>query len=321
MARRRARREPRSGTFSSGRTGSWNSRRSVAPSSAAAGVLSPKHAAQCAISPETELEQAERAVKQTARAVQLASRAAGAARQGRTGRCGERRHAQDPAWCPQTARGRKRWGARASLAERLTDGAAEDLAQARRRVEIVTPLHIDLPRANLPANRTVLRFEEVVLEHGTRRLFGPFELRRDRARADRRARAPMAAGKSSLLRLAMGGLVPTHRAGLARRGCACHARPACRPARCLAGSRGQHAGAPSRHDATRTAHDVLARFAFRNRDARRPVASLSGGERLRAGLASADGRIDAAANAVARRADQPSRPRRDRTAGGRARRL
>jgi ATPase subunit of ABC transporter with duplicated ATPase domains len=37
------------------------------------------------------------------------------------------------------------------------------------------------------------------------------------------------------------------------------------------------------------AHEVLARFAFRNRDALRPVATLSGGERLRAGLALATG--------------------------------
>ena len=33
------------------------------------------------------------------------------------------------------------------------------------------------------------------------------------------------------------------------------------------------------------AHQRLARFAFRNRDALRPVATLSGGEKLRAGLA------------------------------------
>jgi ATPase subunit of ABC transporter with duplicated ATPase domains len=33
------------------------------------------------------------------------------------------------------------------------------------------------------------------------------------------------------------------------------------------------------------AHEVLARFAFRNRDALRPAGTLSGGERLRAGLA------------------------------------
>ncbi|WP_284278917.1 ATP-binding cassette domain-containing protein, partial [Sphingobium jiangsuense] len=37
------------------------------------------------------------------------------------------------------------------------------------------------------------------------------------------------------------------------------------------------------------AHAVLARFAFRNRDALRPAATLSGGERLRAGLALATG--------------------------------
>jgi ATPase subunit of ABC transporter with duplicated ATPase domains len=33
------------------------------------------------------------------------------------------------------------------------------------------------------------------------------------------------------------------------------------------------------------AHEVLARFAFRNRDALHPAATLSGGEQLRAGLA------------------------------------
>jgi ATPase subunit of ABC transporter with duplicated ATPase domains len=43
----------------------------------------------------------------------------------------------------------------------------------------------------------------------------------------------------------------------------------------------------ARHPAmtAQQAHDVLARFAFRNREALRPVATLSGGERLRAGLA------------------------------------
>jgi ATPase subunit of ABC transporter with duplicated ATPase domains len=43
----------------------------------------------------------------------------------------------------------------------------------------------------------------------------------------------------------------------------------------------------SRHPAltAREAHEVLARFAFRNRDALRPAATLSGGERLRGGLA------------------------------------
>jgi ATPase subunit of ABC transporter with duplicated ATPase domains len=43
----------------------------------------------------------------------------------------------------------------------------------------------------------------------------------------------------------------------------------------------------SRHPVmiARAAHEVLARFAFRNRDALRPAATLSGGERLRAGLA------------------------------------
>ncbi|MET0587234.1 MAG: ATP-binding cassette domain-containing protein, partial [Novosphingobium sp.] len=47
------------------------------------------------------------------------------------------------------------------LAERVLDEARGTLDQARRQVEIVTPLRIDLPRADLPANRIVLRFEDV----------------------------------------------------------------------------------------------------------------------------------------------------------------
>ena len=65
------------------------------------------------------------------------------------------------------------------------------------------------------------------------------------------------------------------------------------------------------------AHAALARFAFRNKAALQIAGTLSGGERLRAGLACVFARA-AAATAAAGRTDQPSRSRVDRGTGKRA---
>ena len=57
------------------------------------------------------------------------------------------------------------------------------------------------------------------------------------------------------------------------------------------------------------AHAALARFAFRNTAALQIAGTLSGGERLRAGLACVFARPRAAAALAAGRADQPPRSR------------
>ncbi|KRB82821.1 ABC transporter [Sphingomonas sp. Root710] len=166
-------------------------------------------------------------------------------------------------------------------AERI--GAADEaLAEAARKVERVTPLSIELPATGLPAGRTVLALEAVALDLGGRRLFGPLDLT---VQGPERIRVtgPNGAGKSSLLKLISGELEPS--AGAIRRIAA-------------TAYLDQHVGLLDdglslldnlrRHQPGLTdneAHAALASFAFRNTDALRIADGLSGGERLRAGLA------------------------------------
>jgi ATPase subunit of ABC transporter with duplicated ATPase domains len=162
------------------------------------------------------------------------------------------------------------------------DAAETALAQARSEIERVTPLSMTLPTTGLPANRTVLTLDGVVLERGARHLFGPLDLSvRGPERIALAGRN--GAGKSSLLQLITGTLAPTR--GSISRGVAaayldqsvsllddsCSLIDNLR--RCL----------PELND--NQAYAALARFAFRNRDALRLAGGLSGGERLRAGLA------------------------------------
>jgi len=181
---------------------------------------------------------------------------------------------------------KRRAEATAGRAERQgterVDAAEAALAQARDDIERVTPLSIVLPATGLPANRTVLTLESVMLERGGRRLFGPLDLV---VRGPERiaVAGPNGAGKSSLLRLIMGDGAPTQ--GIVTRGV---------PAAYLDQSVSLLDDSASLLDNLRRlhpelndnqAHAALARFAFRNRDALRPAGALSGGERLRAGLA------------------------------------
>jgi len=176
--------------------------------------------------------------------------------------------------------------ATAGKSERLASRSIEQADAAREAaqaaLERVTPVAFSLPATGLPTNRTVLSFEEVVLERGGRRLFGPLSFVMTGPRRVALAGAN-GAGKSSLLKLITGGLLPT--AGVVRTGAA-------------AAYLDQHVGLlrddlslldnlkraqPGLGD--NEAYSALARFAFRNRDALRPAGALSGGERLRAGLA------------------------------------
>jgi len=173
-------------------------------------------------------------------------------------------------------------GKESLLADRLIDEKAEALDEARRRVEVLTPLHIDLPSPDLAAGRLLVAGKGVEMGFGDRRLFGPlsFEVRGPERIA---VAGPNGAGKSTLLRLITGELAPT--AGEIRR-----------PGRLA--MLDQHVG---RLDDRQTVLDnlkrlnpelgdnaaraALARFAFRNEAALQVAGTLSGGERLRAGLA------------------------------------
>ncbi|SFR96476.1 ABC-F family ATP-binding cassette domain-containing protein [Sphingomonas jatrophae] len=170
------------------------------------------------------------------------------------------------------------------LAERQIGDAASARDQAHARIEVLTPLTIDLPRVGLPSDAEVLALNEVTARRGDRRL-GPwtFAIRGPERVA---ITGPNGAGKSTLLHLANDDLLPA--AGTIRRRSGQIAML------------DQHVGLLDPDDTIlgnlRRRHPMLgvqdayaacARFAFRNRDAERMVGSLSGGERLRAGLAAA----------------------------------
>jgi len=175
-------------------------------------------------------------------------------------------------------------GARESrLADRLLGDRADALEAARAKVEVLTPLAIDLPTTDLPGGRQLIAFKDVTMSFGDRRLFGPlsFEVRGPERIAICGANG---SGKTTLFRLMSGELKPasgdisrlTDRIAVLD----------------------QHVGlldpAASILDNLQrfnpeltgnAAHAALARFAFRNRAALQIAGTLSGGERLRAGMA------------------------------------
>jgi len=169
------------------------------------------------------------------------------------------------------------------LAARQMAETEDALAAARARVEILAPLAMDLPPCHLPSGRRLIDFRGVEMSFGARRLFGPLDFQL--TGPERVAIAgPNGAGKSTFLRLVTGKLHPT-------------AGTALRLTDHLA-LLDQHVGLLDDDEtilgnmhrlnpglATNTAHAALARFGFRNTDALQPAGTLSGGERLRAGLA------------------------------------
>jgi ATPase subunit of ABC transporter with duplicated ATPase domains len=143
-------------------------------------------------------------------------------------------------------------------------------------------LTIALPPSGLPSAAHVLALERVTIDVGERQL-GPwtFELYGPKRMA---VTGPNGAGKTTLLKVAAGLLVPT--TGTVRRVenrivmLDQHLEVLHHDASILANFRRLNASL-SEQDA----YAACARFAFRNRDARQKVGTLSGGERLRAGLA------------------------------------
>jgi len=169
------------------------------------------------------------------------------------------------------------------LAERRAEAAAAELAEARERVEQVRALDIPLPTTGLAAGRTVLAMEAAAWDAPDgRRIVGPLTLR---LTGPERVAVTGAngAGKSTLLKLMAGALEATRgrvdRPALAalldQEAALLHPDETV-----LDGWRRLHPEATANE-----AHAALARFLFRNTAALKPVASLSGGERLRAGLA------------------------------------
>jgi ATPase subunit of ABC transporter with duplicated ATPase domains len=173
-------------------------------------------------------------------------------------------------------------GRGSSLSVRQIEQAQEQLDEVRRYVEITAPLRIEVPRTGLSQARTVLVLDAVTLDREGRRLFGPLSFAVQGA--ERLAIAgPNGAGKTSLLRIIVGTMEPS--IGAVRRTGRIayldqHVTLLHNGLSLLDNIRQCCPGLTEN-----AAQAALARFAFRNRDAVRLADSLSGGERLRAGLA------------------------------------
>lgn len=170
------------------------------------------------------------------------------------------------------------------LAERQIEEAARHRDDARARVEVLTPLTIDLPPTGLPSHAEILAMANASVVLGNQR-FGPWTLA---IHGPERVAitGSNGAGKSTLLRLA-GGSLAADAGTVKRRGERIamldqHVTLLNDEDTILGNLRRLH---PALDD--QAVHATCARFAFRNRDAQRRVGSLSGGERLRAGLAAA----------------------------------
>lgn len=177
------------------------------------------------------------------------------------------------------------------VAGRLVGKGREALAVARAQVAIETPLHVNLPVTGLPAGRDLLSLRAVVMTRGGRRLFGPLDL--DVRGPERIAvRGANGAGKTTLLRAIMGDVAPE--AGEVKR---LTERIAMLD---------QHVSLLSPDESVlenlrrlnpdlneHTGRAALARFAFRGDAALQAAGTLSGGERLRAGMACLFARAEA----------------------------
>ncbi|MEH3046622.1 ATP-binding cassette domain-containing protein [Sphingomonas adhaesiva] len=233
-----------------------------------------------------ELERTDREVRNVGRAVQQQRERK--ARRDKAGRAWRAKGIDNKMFLDaEKGRAERSAGRDHDLAGRLLEDAVTEQDAARRRVEVLTPLSMVLPPSRLPADRRLVAFEGVTLRRDGRRIVGPlsFEVRGPErvALAGRNG-----AGKTSVIGLIRGTLSPDEGSvWTIGRGIALldqHVGLLERDESILANHRRLHPDL-TEHDA----RAALARFAFRNRAVDQSVATLSGGERLRAGLACAMG--------------------------------
>jgi len=227
-----------------------------------------------------DLDRAAAELRQTERAVQ--ARAEKQARRDKAGRAFARSGSAPKILLGAMKRRAEATAARyGHLADRQIDAAEAAHDDARTRVEVVTPLTIDLPPSELSSSRDLLQIDGAVVARGERRI-GPIDLT---IRGPERVALAGAngTGKTSVLALAAGTLAPmagsvwrSDRIALLDQ----HVGLLDRDATILANCRVLNPDLTENE-----AYAALARFAFRNHAARRTVGTLSGGERLRAGLA------------------------------------
>ena len=235
---------------------------------------------------EGALSHAERALKSVERKAQLQKE-----RKARKDNAGKADRARNDA--PKAMlnfmrnRSEKSGGDGANLASRLKGQAADSVAEAKSKLEVLQPVKLALPPTGLPAGRRVLTAKGLTGGYGT----GPdvvsgFDL--ELIGPERVAlTGPNGSGKSTLLALVTGALTP--RAGSAT----IHvpfvmmdqAVSLLDPALSI---RDNYLILNPKEDET-ACRAALARFRFRGDAADKPVGQLSGGQKLGAGLAATIG--------------------------------
>jgi len=229
-----------------------------------------------------DLAHAQKRVTEVARSTQES-----AERQARRDAAGRRKNAKDDT--PRINLGRLKdrsentSGANARLAERLRTEAEEAASAARKRIEILQPFSVELPSTRLPGGKTVLELESVcagylpgrpVIENLSFTLVGPERVA---------ITGPNGCGKTTLLSLIRGHLPPwsgvirvsTDYAMLDQQVSILDASTSIR-------DNFRRLNPEADEQACRAS---LARFMFRAEAALQIVASLSGGQLLRAALA------------------------------------
>ena len=231
---------------------------------------------------EADLDHATDALRNTERSLQKAREKK--SRRDKAGRAWRAKGIEDKMFMDRERERAENSAAREShLASRLIGERTEALEAARARVEILTPLAIDLPRTDLTRGRELIAFKDVAMAFGERRLFGPlsFDVRGPERIAIRGANG---SGKTTLFRLITGELAPslgnidrrTDRIAVLDQ----HVELLDPASSILDNLRRLNPELTANE-----AHAALARFAFRNRAALQIAGTLSGGERLRAGMA------------------------------------
>jgi ATPase subunit of ABC transporter with duplicated ATPase domains len=178
-------------------------------------------------------------------------------------------------------------GAGARLRDARREAAEQALSAARDKIEILQPLRMDIPSTGLVLGKTVLRAERATGGHDpdhpvirdlSLTLTGPERVV---------LAGPNGSGKTTLLKIITGQIVP--QTGLVELSVPFALLDQhvdiLDPARSLRDNFRSLNPAADPH----TAQAALARFGFRAAEALRPAGELSGGERLRAGLACALG--------------------------------
>ncbi|WP_298964854.1 ABC-F family ATP-binding cassette domain-containing protein [uncultured Roseibium sp.] len=231
---------------------------------------------------EAELARAEKAISQTQARAQLALE-----RKARTDRQGKQLRASGSQskliLNAAKERSQSSGNAAARLRRRQTQAAGDALEAAQKSVEILQPLKMDIPPSGLVAGRDVLRVDDLCFRYS-----GKAPLLQDVSFAIRgpervAIEGRNGSGKSTLLACVHGNLQP-------QSGSVSVHVPMALLDQDLSSLKPEETvrDAFARLDPEAGENDrraVLARFLFRGDDAKQKVGALSGGQRLRAGLA------------------------------------